>query len=100
MYRTYIMTSPKQSELKILLSEYLKNISNPNSVLEFEIRFGTQSKNKIKRIDFDNVAQKLFSLGFKTNHKDKHTLKINSEFKDNDVVKLKFIDVGKKTFNF
>ena len=84
MYRTYIMTSPKQSELKILLSEYLKNISNPNSVLEFEIRFGTQSKNKIKRIDFDNVAQKLFSLGFKTNHKDKHTLKINSEFKDND----------------
>ncbi len=80
----------KDSKLMYLLDEYLKNISNQTSTLEFEVRFGTKSKTKnnrktdIKKIDFDNVATKLYSLGFKAFEKDKHTLKINSEYRDND----------------
>lgn len=80
----------KDSNLSYLLNEYLTNISASDSVLEFEIRFGTKPKSRdfkgteIKKIDFDNVATKLYSLGFKAFEKEKHSLKITSEFLDND----------------
>ena len=57
--------------------------NNDNTTNELEIRFGTRGRNKITRIDYDNVIKKLKSLGFNaTNSSGNSYLKIQTEFTD------------------
>ena len=58
------MSEQKQKTLKNHLDIYLRSLgSKDNSqVDELEIRFGTNHKNKITKIKFDNVIEKLYSL--------------------------------------
>ena len=50
---------------------------------ELEVRFGTRGRQKITRIDFDNVIKKLKSLGWTCiNDSGNYTLKIQNEFVD------------------
>ena len=50
---------------------------------ELEVRFGTRGRQKITRIDFDNVIKKLKSLGWTCyNDAGEYSLKIQNEFVD------------------
>lgn len=50
---------------------------------ELEVRFRTTSRNKVTKIDFDNVIRRLKSLGFSSpNPQGDYTLKIQGEFTD------------------
>jgi hypothetical protein len=79
------MSEQKQKTLKNHLDIYLRSLgSKDNSqVDELEIRFGTNHKNKITKIKFDNVIEKLYSLGFNMIDKDgKYHLNIANEYVD------------------
>ena len=51
-----------------LLKEFVDIYLAPHNIKfkgdEFEIRFGTNQYNQITKTDFDNIIQKLKSLGF------------------------------------
>merc|ERR1711981_313026 len=49
---------------------------------EFEIRFGTNQYNQITKTDFDNIIQKLKSLGFELQSDENYTLNIINEYAD------------------
>ena len=57
---------------------------------ELEIRFGTNYYNQITKIDFDNIIQKLKSLGFRCNNNEgDYTLNIINEYSDPNTGKVK-----------
>ena len=77
------MTSKEQ------FSKYLNiYLSEKNKYDEFEVRFGTNRKNKTTKIKFDNVIKKLKSLGFKCSSKDYH-LNIFTNYVDSKTGKTK-----------
>ena len=49
---------------------------------ELEVRFGTDGRNPITKIDFDNVIAKLKSLGFMSMGGETYRLAIQNEFLD------------------
>jgi hypothetical protein len=61
----------EKNKFQHILKEYLNKIKNPenNKVPELEIRFGGK-RDKISKIDFDNVIKYLYNAGFSTNNKD------------------------------
>lgn len=78
-------TSKKFEEIVNLFWDTQKNNTNANVENELEVKFGTiKGLPSLSRIDFDNVAKKLISLGFKqqTYQTDYH-LNIQSEYIDN-----------------
>ena len=91
MNNTYMsskqLTPKKQLEnyIKIYLNNEISTRYNPD---ELEIRFGTNYKNKITKIQFNNVIKKLRSLGWKaiTDEGDYH-LNIQSFYLNEDLGK-------------
>jgi len=79
-----------------IIEHYLASnpyIKRANFENEVEVRFGTRGIKRIMKIDYDNIVQKLYSLGFKTTTKDtsgQYYLRINSEFDDPKTGERKF----------
>jgi hypothetical protein len=73
----------KHSALKRILKTTLDDLDNStgSSNLELEVRFGTKGIKKITKIDQDNVAKKLLSLGF-TISSEEYILRCFNEFID------------------
>jgi hypothetical protein len=72
------------------LSNYLANLkkSSKRNNDELEIRFGTNFRNPITRIDFENVIQKIKSSGWTLINSDSnYTLKIQNEYITSDGTK-------------
>lgn len=65
-----------------------KFVTSKKSNLELEVRFGTKGK-KITKIDFDNVIQKLLSIGFVINDSESYLLRIQTEYFDKITGKIK-----------
>ena len=55
---------------------------------ELEVKFGTKHYNQITKIDFDNIIQKLKSLGFVKTQENYH-LNITNEYIDERTGKIK-----------
>lgn len=82
-----------------IIEHYLASnpyIKKANSENEVEVRFGTRGIKRIMKIDYDNIVQKLYSLGFKIDGagsedtSGKYYLRINSEFDDPKTGERKF----------
>jgi hypothetical protein len=76
------MSSKKEYTLHDIVKIHL---ANPDKISEneLEVRFHTKSKNKLTKIDFDNVIRKLKSSNFTTtNPNGDYSLKIQNEFTD------------------
>ena len=73
-------SSPQKDFIK-LVDVYLNDVlpQGTRTNKELEVRFGTRGKKRLTRIDFDNVIQKLKSVGFKSDSP-VASLKINNEF--------------------
>ena len=72
--------------LSLYLASYNRNYDGD----EFELKFGTKYFNQITKIDFDNIIQKLKSLGFKCiNDSGDYTLNIINEYADPTTGKMK-----------
>ena len=83
-----------------IIEHYLASnpyIKKANSENEVEVRFGTRGIKRIMKIDYDNIVQKLYSLGFKIasvggreDTSGQYYLRINSEFDDPKTGERKF----------
>jgi len=79
-----------------IIDHYLASnpyIKKANFENEVEVRFGTRGIKRIMKMDYDNIVQKLYSLGFKLTTKDtsgQYYLRINSEFDDPKTGERKF----------
>ena len=73
-----------QQQFDNIINKYLDNVTNTgiDGTPELEVRFGTRGINPISKIDFDNVIQKLKSVGFIMNTVNDYSLKIQSEYID------------------
>lgn len=89
--------------LVTILEHYLASnphIKRANITNEVEVRFGTRGIKRILKIDYDNIVQKLFALGFKMegagagaaapDTTGTYYLRINSEFDDPKTGERKF----------
>lgn len=82
-----------------LLSKYILIYSQSmDNNDEFEVRFGTNYRNPITKIKFNNVIQKLKSLGFEQSNVE-HYLNINNEFVDNRTGRKKISNIRTKISN-
>lgn len=94
------MPEDQQDKLKLMINQYLLNLSNSlKNHWELECRFGTlkQKEGKIMRLDFDNVINKLTSLGFRTRNSPLIMLKISNDVEgrvNNDLKNIKTIITG------
>lgn len=78
------LTQP-QIEFEKLINSFYSSFSKPqsNQTPELEVRFGTRGISKLTKNDYDNVIQKLKSLGFTTYNQDGlYSLRIQCEFLD------------------
>ena len=73
-----------QQHFDNIINKYLDNVTNTGlgGTPELEVRFGTRGINPISKIDFDNVIQKLKSVGFHMETTNDYSLKIQSEYID------------------
>ena len=76
------LSQPQIEFAKLVNNFYKLNPFSYNSQTpELEVRFGTKGINKLTKNDYDNVIQKLLSLGFKTSDTSgMHSLRIQCEF--------------------
>jgi hypothetical protein len=78
----------------ILTQKYLDNVLNrDDGISELEVKFGTKNIKQITKNDFDNVFKKLISSGFRVSMSQEYSLKIQSEFTDENTGKTKLSDV-------
>ena len=77
-------TKSNQEQLTTMLELYLANVhrSNTNESLELESKFGTLGIKSITRIDYDNVVQKLLSMGFTFKTENNYLLRIQNQYVD------------------
>lgn len=72
-----------QQQFDNIINSYLENVTNTaDGSSELELRFGTRGINPISKIDFDNVIQKLKSVGFQIENVNAYSLKMQSEYVD------------------
>ena len=73
-----------QEQLTTMLELYLANVhrTNTNESLELESKFGTLGIKSISRIDYDNVVQKLLSMGFTFKTENNYLLRIQNQYTD------------------
>ena len=76
------------------LEEYIAVYLAPHNLTyrgdEFELKFGTKHYNQITKIDFDNIIQKLKSLGFRCiTPSGEYTLNITNVYADERTGKMK-----------
>jgi len=75
-------TSKKEFTLRDVVKDFLER-PDARKDHELEVRFRTTSKNKLTKIEFDNVIRRVKSLGFRTsNPRGEYQLKIQGEFTD------------------
>ena len=75
------LTPPQIEFEKIVNSFYSLTGRSVTQIPELEVRFGTRGINKLTKNDYDNVIQKLKSLGFTTYNPDGlYSLRIQCEF--------------------
>ena len=88
-------TSQQQKDMfNILTQKYLDNVLNrDDGISELEVKFGTKNIKQITKNDFDNVFKKLISSGFRVSMSQEYSLKIQSEFTDENTGKTKLSDV-------
>ena len=88
-------TSQQQKDMfNILTQKYLDNVLNrDDGISELEVKFGTKNIKQITKNDFDNVLKKLISSGFRISMSQEYSLKIQSEFTDENTGKTKLSDV-------
>ena len=73
---------PKPHELLNLYIEYYLGEQKRRND-ELEVRFGTNPYHSLTKIDFDNIIEKLKSLGFKSDtFEGTYTLNISNEYDD------------------
>jgi len=60
----------KGTTMESLVSDYIQYNSDPSTLKECEIRFGTKGTMRISKDDFDNVISKLQHSGFTTSNQD------------------------------
>ena len=84
-----------QQQFDNIIDKYLENVTNTSvdGNSELEIRFGTRGVNPISKIDFDNVIQKLKSIGFIIETTNDYSLKISSEYIDKNTGATKLSNV-------
>lgn len=84
-----------QQQFDTIIDKYLENVTNTSvdGTPELEIRFGTRGVNPISKIDFDNVIQKLKSVGFILETTNDYSLKISSEYIDKNTGATKLSNV-------
>lgn len=72
------------AKLTTMLELYLANVhrSTTNESLELESKFGTLGIKSITRIDYDNVVQKLLSMGFTFKTENNYLLRIQNQYVD------------------
>ena len=59
---------------------------------ELEVRFGTNPYHSLTKIDFDNIIEKVKSLGFTSNKLEgEYTLNISNEYDDVKVVEKEWV---------
>ena len=92
---TSTSTSQQQKDMfNILTQKYLDNVLNrDDGISELEVKFGTKNIKQITKNDFDNVFKKLISSGFRVSMSQEYSLKIQSEFTDENTGKTKLSDV-------
>ena len=72
-----------QVDIDNIIKIYLEKLSAGGSgVNELEVRFGTRGVKRTTRINYDNIIQKLLSVGFTYEKTSEHSLKIRPEFTD------------------
>ena len=72
-----------QVNIDNIIKIYLEKLSAGGSgVNELEVRFGTRGVKRTTRINYDNIIQKLLSVGFTYEKTSEHSLKIRPEFTD------------------
>ena len=78
--------SQKEKTSNELLQDYTKiYLATDEKQDELEVRFGTKYYNTLSKIDFDNIIEKLKSLGFNTEvqtQDGEYTLNIQNEYSD------------------
>jgi hypothetical protein len=87
--------SQQQKDMfNIITQKYLDNVLNrEDGISELEVKFGTKNIKQITKNDFDNVFKKLISSGFRVSTSQEYSLKIQSEFTDENTGKTKLSDV-------
>ena len=95
MRATASTTQQQQKDMfNILTQKYLDNVLNrDDGISELEVKFGTKNIKQITKNDFDNVFKKLISSGFRVSMSQEYSLKIQSEFTDENTGKTKLSDV-------
>ena len=72
-----------QVNIDNIIKIYLEKLSAGGSgVNELEARFGTRGVKRTTRINYDNIIQKLLSVGFSYEKSNEHSLKMRPEFTD------------------
>ena len=78
--------SQKEKTSKELLQDYTKiYLATDEKQDELEVRFGTKYYNTLSKIDYDNIIEKIKSLGFNTEvqtQEGEYTLNIQNEYSD------------------
>jgi hypothetical protein len=88
------ITQQQKDMFNIITQKYLDNVlQRDDGIPELEIKFGTKNIKQITKNDFDNVIKKLISSGFKISMSQEYSLKIQSEFTDENTGKTKLSDV-------
>ena len=86
------MNKEKEPTNNELLKSYLELYLADNAYShqdELEVKFGTKHYNQITKIDFDNIINKLKSLGFYQDGPDKYHLNIINEYADEKTGKMR-----------
>lgn len=77
------MTSKSENNtLDNITKIYLEKRIAGGSNYELEVRFGTRGVKRTTRINYDNIIQKLLSVGFTLQTTNDHSLKMRGEFTD------------------
>ena len=88
------ITQQQKDMFNILTQKYLDNVlRREDGISELEVKFGTKNIKLITKNDFDNVFKKLISSGFRVSMSQEYSLKIQSEFTDENTGKTKLSDV-------
>lgn len=88
--------STKQDTFKMYYDKFVNSRKNN---LELEVRFGTKGK-RITKIDFDNVIQKLLSVGFEMEDSSLYLLRIQTEYYDKFTGKIQMSNIRTEIDSF
>jgi hypothetical protein len=93
------ITQQQKEMFNNLTQKYLDNVlRREDGISELEVKFGTKNIKQVTKTDFDNVFKKLISAGFRVSMSQEYSLKIQSEFTDENTGKTKLSDVRAEVY--